>query len=113
MTRCVLPSYRGARFFAKLKINALQECYRAYIHDQDLILTRKEFTILWLLAKKPGQIISRVELLRRVWGYHLMDDDRMIDTHLNRLRKKLHGEPPSIRIKTVWGIGYQLETDKN
>jgi DNA-binding response OmpR family regulator len=84
--------------------------YRAYIDEKDLILTRKEFTILWLLAKKPGQIISRDEMLRRVWGYHLMDDDRMIDTHLNRLRKKLISEPPSIRIKTLWGIGYKLES---
>jgi DNA-binding response OmpR family regulator len=84
--------------------------YRAYIDEQDLILTRKEFTILWLLAKKPGLIISRDEMLRRVWGYHLMDDDRMIDTHLNRLRKKMQSEPPSIRIKTVWGIGYKLES---
>lgn len=102
------PDFVTSLQFGTLRMD--RSNYRAYIDARDLVLTRKEFTILWLLAKKPGQIISRDELLRRVWGYHLMDDDRMIDTHLNRLRKKLHSEPQSIRIKTLWGIGYKLET---
>jgi DNA-binding response OmpR family regulator len=83
---------------------------RAFLLDQDLILTRKEFSILWTMAAKPGEIISRQELLRRVWNYNHTDDDRMIDTHLNRLRKKLQRQPEYIRIKTAWGIGYKLES---
>jgi DNA-binding response OmpR family regulator len=84
--------------------------FRAFIQEQDLILTRKEFSILWAMAAKPGEIISRHELLRRVWNYNPTDDDRMIDTHLNRLRKKLQRQPEQIRIKTAWGIGYKLES---
>ncbi|TJY44159.1 response regulator transcription factor [Cohnella pontilimi] len=84
--------------------------FRAFVLDQDLILTRKEFSILWAMAAKPGEIVSRQELLRRVWNYNPTDDDRMIDTHLNRLRKKLHRASERIRIKTAWGIGYKLES---
>ena len=56
-----------------------------------------------------NQIVSRNELLKIVWSYDHLGDDRMIDTHLNRIRKKLHEYSQSIVIKTVWGIGYKLE----
>jgi len=83
--------------------------HRAYIDQQELMLTRKEFSIIWMLVSKQNQIVSRNELLRIVWSYDHLGDDRMIDTHLNRIRKKLSSYNQSIVIKTVWGIGYKIE----
>lgn len=103
----VRPDTGSTLQFGPLRMD--NSSYLAYIYDKDLVLTRKEFTILWVLASNAGQIVSRHELLRRVWNYYPMDDDRIIDTHLNRLRKKLQHHSEQIRIKTAWGIGYRLE----
>lgn len=104
----VKPVSESILHFGPLRMD--RTTFRAFILEQDLILTRKEFSILWAMAAKPGEIISRQELLRRVWNYNPTDDDRMIDTHLNRLRKKLLRQSERIRIKTAWGIGYKLES---
>lgn len=93
--------------FGLLTMNKLT--HKSFIDGEELMLTRKEFSILWMLAVKPNQIISRNELLRIVWSYDHLGDDRMIDTHLNRIRKKLQKYKHDLVIKTVWGVGYKIE----
>ncbi|NJI53862.1 winged helix-turn-helix domain-containing protein, partial [Bacillus subtilis] len=69
-------------------------------------LTPKEFDLLKTLIDHRGKIFTRSELLEFVWGYDFAGDTRTVDTHIQRLRKKLDA---SDLIKTVFGIGYKFE----
>ncbi len=71
-------------------------------------LTATEFGLLRLLAGNPGRVFSREFLLEEVWGRDAVVFDRTVDTHIQRLRKKLGGAgSPGERIETVWGVGYK------
>ena len=72
-------------------------------------LSPKEYELLLALVQKPGQVISRAELLKTVWGYHASVVSRTIDTHIAELRRKLEPNPASPRhITTVWKSGYRF-----
>lgn len=86
-----------------LKIN-LEE-YLVYKDDEEVILPRKEFEILKLLAGKPGKVFSRDEILNMVWDHDIIVGDRTIDVHVRKLREKVGDH----YIKTVKGVGYKLE----
>lgn len=72
-----------------------------------ILLTPREFDLLWLLAAHPGQVFSRERLLDRVWGPDFDGEARTVDSHIKNLREKL-GEAAA-RVVTVWGVGYKLE----
>lgn len=74
-------------------------------------LTRTEFGLLCELAAAPGRVLTREELLERVWGYGYFGDNRLVDVHVRRLRTKIEADPanPSI-VVTVRGTGYRLRT---
>lgn len=76
-----------------------------------LELTKTEFRLLCELADHPNQVLSRDQLLERVWGYDFLGDSRLVDAHLYRLRNKVERNPaePSL-ILTVRGLGYKLQT---
>lgn len=93
--------------YGNLVMNRLT--HKVYIREEEVRLTRKEFFILWVLASKHNEVVSRNELIRVIWGYDHVDDDRMIDTHLNRLRKKLQKYNQEFVITTIWGLGYKIE----
>lgn len=69
-------------------------------------MTPKEFDLLKTLIDHPRKIFTRSELLEFIWGYDFAGDTRTVDTHIQRLRKKLNA---SGLIKTVFGIGYKFE----
>ena len=73
-------------------------------------LTPTEFALLWRLASEPGRVFRRDELLGDVWGDAVTVEDRTVDTHMSKVRRKLRQSPgsPSL-IETVWGIGYRLK----
>lgn len=96
--------------FGSLILN--KENYKVLYENKELNFTRKEFSIIWLLVQKQGTVVSREDLIKGVWSYAHLDDDRMIDTHLNRIRKKLKQHHINLKIKTVWGIGYTLENEE-
>jgi DNA-binding response OmpR family regulator len=96
--------------FSKLVMN--RSNYKVHYEKQELNFTKKEFSILWILAKKQDVVVTREELLKVVWSYEHLDDDRMIDTHLNRIRKKLKQNQINLTIKTVWGIGYKIQGEE-
>ena len=79
----------------------------AMINDTELDLTPKEFDLLVLFASNPGRAFSRDYLLERIWSNEYEVTDRTVDTHVQRLRKKLGDDAGLIR--TVWGIGYKLQ----
>jgi DNA-binding response OmpR family regulator len=75
-------------------------------------LTHKEFQLLELLLRHPGEVISRDEFLRRVWGEDVYVTPRTVDTHMASLRKKIEDEADRPRcIQSVRGAGYKLNED--
>lgn len=85
--------------------------HRVERNGKQVPLTPKEFELLWYLASRSGNVVRREELLEKVWGYGLGEDDRTIHTHINRLRAKLEGQDYRY-IHTVWGIGYKFEVSR-
>ena len=77
--------------------------------DRELALTYIEFQVLCELASNPGWVVSRSQLLERVWGYDFFGDERLVDGHIGRLRLKVEDDPskPTL-IVTVRGLGYKL-----
>jgi DNA-binding response OmpR family regulator len=80
--------------------------------DVEVILTVTEFNVLALLTSRPGQVFSRSELLRDVWGYDVDIETRTVDAHVYRLRKKIEvdSEKPQY-VHSVPGIGYRFSVD--
>lgn len=84
------------------------------IDGQQIILTKKELEILWLLLENKEKIFSRDNLLDSLWGYDYYGDNRTVDSHIKRLRAKLDSVPhPNWQIKTIWGMGYKFEGGGN
>ncbi len=75
------------------------------IDNKELILAKKEFELLYLLAAKPGRVFLRNEILSQVWGSEVIVGDRTIDVHIRKIRQKLDIDC----ITTVKGVGYKFE----
>lgn len=83
--------------------------YEARKGDQTLEMTRKEFGVLRLLASRPGEVVTRDELLNEVWGLENYPTTRTVDNHIATLRAKLETNPSAPRhLLTVHGVGYKL-----
>lgn len=77
---------------------------------EEIPLTRTERRLLRELAAAAGDVVTREELLERVWGYEDIGDTRLLDVHIRRLRLKLEADPSSPElVRTVRGLGYRLE----
>jgi len=74
------------------------------VGDEEIRLAPKEFDLLWELLDHRGLVLTRDQLLERVWGYTFAGDTRTVDVHVRQLRRKLGDASP---IVTVWGIGYK------
>ena len=79
---------------------------RCGILEEETILTQKEFEVLCLLLRNPGQVLSREQLIENVWGYAFTGESRTVDVHVRTLRQKL-GEAGAY-IETVRGYGYKI-----
>jgi DNA-binding response OmpR family regulator len=78
--------------------------------DEEVQLAPKEFDLLWELLDHRGLVLTRDQLLERVWGYTFAGDTRTVDVHVRQLRRKLGDASP---IVTVWGVGYKVSPAKN
>jgi two-component system alkaline phosphatase synthesis response regulator PhoP len=76
-----------------------------YVDDAPVPLTPKEFDLLVTLIENRGLVLTREQLLERVWGFTFLGDSRTIDVHVRQLRRKLGERCP---IQTVWGTGYKV-----
>ncbi len=87
--------------------------HRAYLNGEELELTASEFKLLLTLARYPGRVYSRMELVEKVLGYDFEGYERTIDSHVKNLRAKLNDDPrdPTF-IYTVHGVGYRFEAPK-
>lgn len=94
--------------FGPLRISA-----RTRVVDRDgvdLRLTAREFDLLLFLARNPGQVFSRDQLMDAVWDYDFAGDAGTVTVHMRRLREKIEEDPSRPRyLKTVWGVGYKFE----
>jgi len=77
------------------------------IRNRGIILTKREFDILYLLADNPGVVFSKEQIYTIIWKDKFVNDNSNIMSHISRLRKKM-GEEAGKHIKTVWGIGYRF-----
>lgn len=82
-----------------------REKYMVTLKGIDIILARKEFELLALLASKPGKVFLRNEILNQIWGTEVIVGDRTIDVHIRKIRQKLGLDC----ITTVKGVGYKFE----
>lgn len=72
-------------------------------------LTAKEFQLLLCLARNPGRVYNRSQLLDQVWGYHHSGYEHTVNSHINRLRAKIEEDPDKPEyIQTIWGVGYKF-----
>ena len=81
-----------------------REEYKILVDTQEMVLPRKEFELLSLLASKPGKVFKREDILDRVWGNDVIVGGRTIDVHIRKLREKI-GEQ---KFKTIKGVGYKF-----
>lgn len=82
-----------------------RERYIVCLKGEEIILARKEFELVALLASKPGKVFLRNEILNKIWGTEVIVGDRTIDVHIRKIRQKLGEEC----ISTVKGVGYKFE----
>ncbi|WP_339702713.1 response regulator transcription factor [uncultured Marixanthomonas sp.] len=91
----------------KIKLGNLvinREEYKIILGKEEIVLPRKEFELLALLASKPGKVFKREVILDRVWGNEVVVGGRTIDVHIRKLREKIGDE----KFKTVKGVGYKF-----
>jgi DNA-binding response OmpR family regulator len=80
------------------------------VGEEEIQLAPKEFDLLWELLDHRGLVLTRDQLLERVWGYTFAGDTRTVDVHVRQLRRKLGDASP---IVTVWGVGYKVSPAKD
>ena len=81
--------------------------YKVIKNHEEIVLPRKEFELLWLLASRPGVVFTREEILDQIWGNEVVVGGRTIDVHIRKLREKI-GEGI---FKTIKGVGYKFVID--
>lgn len=87
-----------------------KETHKCYLYKELLDLTPIEFDILWYLCQNQGKVVSSEELFEAVWKEKYIDNNNTVMAHIARLREKLKEPPKKPKfIKTVWGVGYQIE----
>ena len=83
------------------------ENYKVFVEGKEVTLTVREFDILRLLMENQGRVFTREQLLDIIWNYDYLGDDKIINTHIKNIRKKLGVDC----IETIRGVGYRI--DKN
>lgn len=81
-----------------------REEYKVIKGKEEIVLPRKEFELLSLLASKPGKVFKREDILDRVWGNEVIVGGRTIDVHIRKLREKIGDDS----FKTIKGVGYKF-----
>ena len=110
----LIKRYKGIDSANWLKVSGVAldlSCKRAYVGENEIKLSSKDFKILCYLMENKNIALSREQILNNVWNYDYFGDARTIDTHVKKLRAKLTKEADYI--KTIWGMGYKFEVEEN
>ena len=82
-----------------------REQHLVFLNNEEIVLAKKEFDLLALLASKPSKVFLRNEILQKVWGTEVIVGDRTIDVHIRKIRQKLGDDC----INTIKGVGYKFQ----
>jgi DNA-binding response OmpR family regulator len=83
------------------------------VDERQVELTQREFDLLFFLARHPGQVFSRDQLMDRVWKFSFYTDTTTVTVHIRRLRAKIESDPARPEwIQTVWGVGYRFKPER-
>lgn len=110
LERCLKPSVEerdDLLNIAGLEIDQLK--HKVYVNHKEIILEPKQFEILIYLIVNKNKVVSRQELLNKIWGYDYFGNERVIDTQIRKLRKQL--EHKAYLIKTIFSVGYSFEEE--
>ncbi|MAS35429.1 MAG: DNA-binding response regulator [Anaerolineaceae bacterium] len=100
----------GSLNFAHIRIDSQR--HQVWRDDEEIDLTALEFELLKTLATYPGMVLSRAQLLEKVWGYDFYGDERVVDVYIGRIRQKLERNPAEPQfVQTVRGAGYKFEDE--
>lgn len=105
--KALLRRFKEQEVVDSVKIGNLvinRDEYKIVLNGTEIILPRKEFELLSLLASKPGKVFKRDEILDKVWGNEVVVGGRTIDVHIRKLREKIGDES----FKTIKGVGYKF-----
>ena len=92
----------------RLEVDRIQR--RAWLAGVEIVLTPREFELLWHFVQHPGRVFTRTELLADVWGLGHDGYEHTVNSHINRLRTKLGDDREEAAfLHTVWGVGYRFE----
>ncbi|UBH22457.1 response regulator transcription factor [Macrococcus armenti] len=92
--------------FGKLTIDA--ESYEVTMEDEALYIPRKEFELLYYLVRHYPKVATREQLIEEIWGFDFDGDERTVDVHVKRIRKRLGAFDSGVEIQTVRGVGYKV-----
>lgn len=81
--------------------------YSVHFQGRVVAMPPKELELFYFLASYPNQVFTREQILNHVWSYHYIGDDRTVDVHIKRIRKRF-SDHPMWELVTVWGIGYKF-----
>ena len=110
LRRIKSPAQPGGQILTISNLFIDLDCYEVRVGTVSVPLTKKEVELLYTLAKTHIKMFTRDDLLDKVWGMDYEGSDRVVDTHIKRLRAKLADyDHPEWDIKTVWGKGYKFE----
>ncbi|HWK15936.1 MAG TPA: response regulator transcription factor [Solirubrobacteraceae bacterium] len=102
------PSQEAAIELSDMNIDPTAR--RVFVRGDEVQLTQREFEVLLFLARHPGQVFSRNQLMDAVWKYSFYTDTSTVTVHVRRLRAKIEADPAQPRhIQTVWGVGYRFQ----
>lgn len=98
------------RYLERGPIRICTESRTVTVRDRPVELTAREFDLLLYFARQPGRVFRRYELLDEVWGYGHDGYEHTVNSHINRLRRKIEDDPSKPRhVVTVWGVGYRFQ----
>lgn len=83
------------------------ESYAVYVDNESIALTTREFDILKILLENQGRVFSRDNLLNSIWGYDYFGDEKIVNTHIKNIRRKMGMD----YIETIRGVGYKIEKE--
>lgn len=105
--KALLRRFKEEEEDEKIKLGNLtinREEYKILLGKKEMVLPRKEFELLTLLASKPGKVFKREDILDSIWGNEVIVGGRTIDVHIRKLREKIGDD----KFKTVKGVGYKF-----
>ncbi|TVX92340.1 response regulator transcription factor [Paenibacillus agilis] len=94
------------------ELHIFPDKYEVTLMGEGISLRPKEFEVLLHMAKRPGTVITRDELMNQVWGFDYIGGQRTVDVHVSSLRKKLELNQQSVHIDAIRGVGYKLVVSK-